>query len=137
MNFNQFSEKLSIKLTPLRRLILLIMWKSDKPLKAYDILNRLSKTKENAKPPTVYRVLDFLAKHEIIHKIQSINSYVICQHPHQSVEAELLMVCDQCHLVTEVVDQDMHTLLAKITVNNHFIASHDVIEIAGLCDRCR
>ena len=85
----------------------------------------------------MYRVLDFLVKHEIIHKIQSINSYVICQHLHQPVETELLMVCDRCHLVTEVVDKNIHTLLAKITVNNHFIASHDVIEIAGLCDHCR
>ena len=49
-----------LNLTPVRRRVLEIVWRSHGPIGAYQILAELSKEREKAAPPTVYRALEFL-----------------------------------------------------------------------------
>ena len=72
-----------VKLTKLRQRVLKLIWKSHGYVKAYDLLNDLKKIDAAAKPPTIYRSLDFLIKHGFIHKIQSLNAFVGCSHPEE------------------------------------------------------
>ncbi len=136
MNFKTYIEQLEIKITPLRQSILSILWKNKSPVKAYTILEQLSKTKQNAKPPTVYRVLDFLIGNGIVHKISSIQSYTLCQKPQEHTDSELLMICNRCSQVTEVIEPVMTALIEKLTTENHFVTKEKSIEITGLCSRC-
>ena len=70
-----------LRLTEIRSQVLELIADSRKPVKAYDLLDRLKDARSNAAPPTVYRALDFLLDNGFIHKLQSINAYVSCHHP--------------------------------------------------------
>ena len=138
MTFNSFCKQLNVKMTRLRQSILSILWHSSKPLKAYDILEKLKETQENAKPPTVYRVLDYLVAEGIIHKLPSIQSYTLCCHPNEHHHsADILMICHDCLNVTEIHDPIMHAVIEKISSENKFSTKNDSIEIRGLCAKCQ
>ena len=64
-------NKKGVKLTKLRQKVLTLILKNHGYVKAYDLLNDLKKNDASAKPPTVYRSLDFLMEHGFIHKIQA------------------------------------------------------------------
>ncbi|MCK5886619.1 MAG: transcriptional repressor, partial [Alcanivorax sp.] len=68
------------RLTPIRERVLELIWQSHKPLGAYDILAKLSSDGHNAALPTVYRALDFLLQHGLVHRIASLNAFVGCAH---------------------------------------------------------
>ncbi|MEM9177060.1 MAG: transcriptional repressor, partial [Myxococcota bacterium] len=75
-----------------------------KPVKAYEMIDVLRETGVGAaKPATVYRALDYLAGHGLVHKIHSLNAYVPCQDPARSEDCQLL-ICDQCEKVLEFCD---------------------------------
>ncbi len=74
-------EDRGLRFTELRERILRMVWQGHKAVKAYDLLDQLSNEGGSAKPPTVYRALDFLMEHGFVHKIESMNAYVGCPHP--------------------------------------------------------
>jgi Fur family zinc uptake transcriptional regulator len=136
--FIQLCSLLELKLTSLRREVLFILWQAAaKPLKAYEVLDNLLKTKLNAKPPSVYRALLFFVNHGVVHKIESIQSYTLCCSPARQLASEVLMVCDKCHNVSEIHDKKMQTLVSKIAIENAFKLRDDVIELKGLCYNCQ
>ena len=53
-------ETRRIRMTPLRKRVLELVWSSHSPIGAYDILGVLHSERGGAAPPTVYRALDFL-----------------------------------------------------------------------------
>ena len=65
-----------VKFTVLRERVLKLIWKSHTYVKAYDLLDDLKKIDPSAKPPTVYRSLDFLIENGFIHKIESLITFV-------------------------------------------------------------
>ena len=89
-----------VKLTKLRQRVLKLIWKSHGYVKAYDLLNDLKKIDAAAKPPTIYRSLDFLIKHGFIHKIQSLNAFVGCSHPEEHKNCYFL-ICKECNNIEE------------------------------------
>lgn len=134
--FIEYYNTLDRKLTSLRRDVLYILWCEQKPLKAYEILDILLKTKPNATPPTVYRALTFFVASNIVHKIESIQSYTLCCEPDKHWSSEVLMVCNICHQVIEVYDAEVRTLVANITTKHSFRLNPDAIELKGLCQSC-
>jgi DNA-binding PadR family transcriptional regulator len=50
------------RLTPPRRRVLEMLLKAGQPVKAYDLIAAFGDGGPPAKPPTVYRALDFLSK---------------------------------------------------------------------------
>ena len=62
------------RLTKIRRKVLRLLLESSEPSKAYDLLANLD-GEGSAKPPTVYRALDFLQDVGLAHKIESLNAY--------------------------------------------------------------
>ena len=52
-------------------------------------------------PITVYRALDFLLAHGLVHKIESRNAFIACSHPHDGEPAALL-ICENCGMVAEL-----------------------------------
>ena len=126
-----------MKLTSLRKHVLYILWSEKKPLKAYDILEELLKTKTNATPPTVYRALMFFLESGIVHKIESIQSYTLCCEPEKHLPLEVLMVCNVCHSVIEVYDEPIRRLLDELSHDHEFQLKQNAIELKGLCKTCR
>ncbi len=134
--FKEYLITFPLRLTSLRKEVLYILWCANKPLKAYEILDSLLKTKPNSTPPTVYRTLIFFLNANVVHKIESIQSYTLCSEPEKHLPSEILMVCNDCHQVIEIYDAKMRELVANIARDNNFHLKQDVIELKGSCKIC-
>ena len=125
----------SLRLTPIRRKVLEIIWQSHKPVKAYDILAQLSTDEHIEKPPTVYRALDFLIKNNLIHKIESANAFIGCETDHSMLDSKFF-VCDVCDEVKEVCEPKLDKSLLAASNKLGFIPNQTTIEIHGTCAKC-
>lgn len=131
-----FCQKKGLRLTPIRRRVLELIVEMDKPIKAYDLLDRLKKERPGAAPPTIYRALDFLLSHHFIHRIESLNAFVSCMHPDHPHEGQFL-ICNRCHQVVEIEDKMLNERLSNAAKNEGFTPSHQILEIHGCCDDCQ
>jgi Fur family zinc uptake transcriptional regulator len=126
----------SLRLTPLRREVLELVAKARRPVKAYDLLESLRDRHAGAAPPTVYRALDFLLENGFIHKLESINAFVFCQHPAEAHQVPFL-ICDVCESATEVCDEGAIAHLIERQAHDFgFRAKAQTLEVHGVCRRC-
>lgn len=137
--FIEYCKTQTLRFTSLRKQVLYLLWCTEKPLKAYEMLELLVKIKPNAQPSALYRVLDYFVTMGIVHKIDSLQSYVLCQESNKKQALELLMVCHKCSYVQEIVDISMQVLgmVQKIVKPYHFQLSQDPIELSGICQNCK
>jgi Fur family zinc uptake transcriptional regulator len=124
-----------LRLTEIRMQVLQIIAQSEKPLKAYDLLDRLKDDRSNAAPPTVYRALDFLIENGFIHKLQSINAYVSCHHP-SIVHQVPFLICDVCESADEICDERVSGLLTDQAKAHGFRTRSQTLEVHGVCKQC-
>ncbi len=122
-------------LTELRRSVLGLILEAEGPLTAYRLLDRLRETRKRAVPPTVYRALDFLLEHRLIHKLERLNAFVSCaetgrEHPVQ------FLICRQCGGVTEIEDRAAANALEHAAERQGFHPRNAVVEIEGTCAAC-
>ena len=125
-----------VRFTELRRRILTLLWENHRPTKAYAILDKLWASNTRAKPPTVYRTLDFLLQHCLIHKLNSLNAYIGCGHPHKQHQCYFL-ICRQCGDIRECCSNQLTTTITQIADRNKFTPRYVALEIAGTCHPCR
>ena len=124
------------RFTPLRRTVLELLWSSHKPIKAYDLLAMLAQTHERPAPPTVYRALDFLQDAGLVHKLESINSYIGCGEPGRLHQGQFL-ICESCGVVAELDDAALTSRIDSNARKIGFKVSDETIEISGLCRQCQ
>ena len=121
-------------MTPLRREVLKLLLESGRPAKAYDLMGQM-KGDSAAKPPTVYRALEFLMDMGLAHRIESLNAFVACGHWHHGHSA-VFLICEKCGWSGEMhADQSMKKLAQEIAAVG-FSMRASVMEIRGLCERC-
>ncbi|WP_106478185.1 Fur family transcriptional regulator [Phytohalomonas tamaricis] len=125
-----------VRFTPIRRRVFEMISESPSGLKAYELLDRLSSEHAAARPPTVYRALDFLIEQGLVHRIESFNAYVACPCPNHSRGFQL-MICRNCGLVEEIHQHDVTTLLDQVAASHGFSIERQTIELSGLCAECR
>lgn len=123
-----------LRLTPVRRKVLSLVWDSHEPAGAYQILARLPRTTRAPAPMTVYRALDFLVEAGLVHRVDSLNAFIGCPQADQLHNAQLL-VCRRCHGVQEVIDQAVGKALARSN-ESHGFAPDAPFEIKGICSAC-
>jgi Fur family transcriptional regulator, zinc uptake regulator len=128
-------EARGLRLTPLRLRVLEMIAASDKPVKAYDLLDRLKDERAGAAPPTVYRALDFLLENSFIHKLESINAYVSCHHPLEAHQVPFL-ICDVCAGAVEICDARVAALLSQQAAEHGFKPRAQTLEVHGVCADC-
>jgi Fur family transcriptional regulator, zinc uptake regulator len=125
-----------VRLTSLRRRILDQILNTDGVIKAYDLIHELSSADRSIKPPTVYRSLAFLLDQGFIHRIESLNGFVACNHPGEAHET-LLMICDTCGHIHEMHTEDISEALDQAADQEGFAISTKVVELHGLCRGCQ
>ena len=128
-------NKKGVKLTKLRQKVLTLILKNREYVKAYDLLNDLKKNDASAKPPTVYRSLDFLMEHGFIHKIQSLNAFVGCSHPEEHEDCYFL-ICKECKNIEECCSNKVKKVLTSTSGKNNFSPNQVTLEITGICQDC-
>lgn len=135
-NAQSICDGKGVRFTPLRRQVLEMIWENHGPVKAYDLLDRLKGGETPARPPTVYRTLDFLLENGLAHKLNSLNAYVGCSHPLETHECYFLM-CVQCGDITECCSAALADSIKDTARKNRFTPSHITLEIQGVCSACK
>lgn len=123
------------RLTPLRRRVLELIWSSHQPVGAYAILDHLRDGDRGAAPPTVYRALDFLMEQGLIHKLESLNAFIGCDHP-QNRHVSQFLICTKCGSAVEIQDAGISTAVKKSAAEAGFTVGRLTIELQGLCPTC-
>jgi Fur family zinc uptake transcriptional regulator len=136
------------KLTALRRQVLSLILDSEVPLGAYALLDRLKPTHPGAAPPTVYRALEFLTEHRLVHRIERLNAFIGCRvgcsdachahghGDHDHAHAAQFLICGRCGAVEEVEDAEVAAALAAAARRAGFVPAHATVEIEGTCRAC-
>lgn len=125
-----------MRLTPIRRRVLEIMLQSHKALGAYDLLPYLEQEGLGNKPVAAYRALDFLMSKGLVHRIEGMNAYVACDHPHEN-HAPAFMVCRDCKSVSEAHAAPEKGQLGQAAKEAGFEIERTVVEAVGLCAECQ
>ncbi len=131
----QICQERGVRLTSQRRQVLEIIFSHEKPMGAYDVLDCLKQNLPQAKPPTVYRALDFLLAQGLLHRLESLNAFVGCIHP-DHLHASQFLICRECGLVEELESKSVDRTLDKALKDSGFEADAQVIEVTGRCARC-
>ena len=127
----------STKLTNNQQTVLDLLEKSKEPLKAYAILFDIQKKGIKA-PLQVYRALDKLIEIGKVHKIESKNSYIACEHKNcDSSTSTSFLICETCDHVTELKKKNLSEYFAKQSVQANFKYAKHNLEIYGVCKDCK
>jgi Fur family zinc uptake transcriptional regulator len=124
-----------VNLTPLRKRIFEIVWRQHEPIGAYEILAELSRDREKAAPPTVYRALEFLQHAGLVHRLDTLNAFLGCDRP-EDEHAGQFLVCSVCRRVAEIEDSVLNRALQDRARTLGFRLEASAVEIKAVCTRC-
>jgi Fur family transcriptional regulator, zinc uptake regulator len=128
-------ERRGSRLTAQRRDVLGCVARSHSAVGAYDIIERMAEQGTRPAPITIYRALEFLLAHGLVHKIESRNAFVACSHSHEGQPAAML-ICETCGIVAELDAPDIFGGLKSAASLQGFTAHHTVVEMTGQCSTC-
>jgi Fur family transcriptional regulator, zinc uptake regulator len=131
----QACRERGLNLTPIRAQALRQIAQAGKPVKAYELLERMRGGPGASAPPTVYRALDFLLENGFIHRLVSINAFLACHHPlaHHVVP---ILICKACESAQELEDETLAAQLDALARAQRFEPTSSYLEVLGLCARC-
>ncbi len=127
------------QLTKNQDLVLGALKRSEAPLSAYVILDKLRDHGFRA-PLQVYRALEKLIEMGLVHRLESLNAFVACAHSgegccsHHGTVA--FAICNACGHVMEFHDHTVEHRLSDWARGKGFKQEKTTIEIRGLCASC-
>lgn len=123
-------------LTPARTKVLELLLSNHRAMGAYELLEGLQAEGFAAQPPVAYRALDYLMEHGLVHKIERLNAFVACTHPHEQHEPGFI-ICTSCNLVAETQNPEPPSSVDKTAQQAGFVISEIIVEALGLCPNCQ
>ncbi|MGA1834161.1 Fur family transcriptional regulator [Rhizobium wenxiniae] len=135
----QTVDDIESKLTRNQRLVLTVLEEADQPLSAYRILDNLRQ--EGLKAPLqIYRALERLMDMGRVHRLESLNAFVICTHAcagHVHRHFTAFQICDACGQVEEFHDDQIERELLRHARKTGFVIRNSTIESRGICRKCQ
>lgn len=130
-----------LRLTAQRRQVMGLLLTQAGPVSAYELLHELQQRYQpGAKPPTIYRALDFLVAAGLAHRLASTNRYLACDHlacEHGHDDGTLFLVCDDCGAVQESsMDNPLKKELSRSLGREGFTVGMQPVEMHGQCSVC-
>lgn len=123
-------------LTKNQNLVLDTLTRAEGPLSAYTILDRLRGSGLRA-PLQVYRALEKLLAFGLVHRLESLNAFVACAHPHCHAQGLVAFaICEDCGQVDEFSDALVRERLGAWSASSGFKVEKTTIEIRGRCAAC-
>lgn len=109
---------------------------ADGPLSAYTILDALRSDGFRA-PLQVYRALDKLVELGLVHRLESLNAFVACDHPDGDRHGAIAFaICEDCGRVEEFGDTEITDRLGNWARAEKFRLDKTIIELRGTCQSC-
>lgn len=107
-----------------------------RPVSAYELIEALRDQGVTA-PPTVYRALNRLIEDGLAHRLESLNAFVACNHPHHHHTGKAVFaICDDCGSVTEFDSETAEKSLAQWAKKAGFKVRAMTLELRGQCKAC-
>jgi Fur family zinc uptake transcriptional regulator len=129
-----------VKLTDKRKHVLMCLLESNRALSAYEIIDDLkNKYQICIQAMSIYRILDFLIKENLAHKLQLTKKYIACSHITCSHEHQLsqFLICCECGLVKEIIINKSLVDNLRTTIENaDYCFSSPQLELSCLCNNC-
>jgi Fur family zinc uptake transcriptional regulator len=124
------------KLTRNQQVVMSALKTVGQPLSAYQILDLAAVRAKGLKAPlTIYRALDKLIEHGLVHRIESLNAFVICDHePHS--EPAAFMICQDCRTTIEFSTNSLRRSIARYAGEHGFQMEGMHLEVSGHCVQC-
>ncbi|RUO34338.1 transcriptional regulator Zur [Aliidiomarina shirensis] len=129
-------QRRGVRMTPTRREVFAILTEQEGAVGAYDLLDLLKAEVPNAKPPTIYRALEFLQSQGFVHKVSSSNSYVLCSHFEKQHPVQML-ICTHCGNVQEIHSSGVHQAFVEQAEKQGFTVQQQTVEALGVCSNCQ
>ncbi len=130
---------LTMDLTKNQSLVMNALSDAKTPLSAYTILDVLRDHGFRA-PLQVYRALDKLVEFGLVHRLESLNAFVACQHPScegEKNETILFTICEKCGSVQELLSDKLVGAMRNLADEIDFTLKESVIELRGICSNCK
>lgn len=130
-----------VKLTPKRENVLSSLIQGQEAMSAYELAEKYRTLFDQSIPAmSVYRILDFLAEHSLVHKLSSANKYIACSHISCSHDHQIpqFLICETCNSVTEIAIKS--TVIDELTSSvekTGFSLSTNQLELKGFCQNCQ
>ncbi len=131
-------EASNTDLTKNQKLVMGALSNANGPLSAYTILDELREHGFRA-PLQVYRALEKLVELGLVHRLESLNAFVACQHTScggDRKENVLFAICETCGNVQELVNDKLLKTVKTLASDVEFNLSQSVIELRGQCANC-
>ena len=136
-NLLNYCLKNKKSLTPSRTLVIKTLSKHKKPISAYELRDEINnKGNVNINISQIYRVLEFWIDLGLIHKISSINKFLLCITPEEK-HTHMLNFCTVCEKVFETCNEQMGLNLKKSTAKLDLEFNNTrSVEIPVICPKC-
>ena len=135
MSSNHTHNKKNQTLTKNQRIVLNLLQDSGEPLKAYFILDSLKKEGLNS-PLQVYRALDKLVELGKIHKVESLNSFIICNNSNCASNTAFT-ICERCGKVKEIKNNNLTEGVNELVRENKLNITRYNLEFYVVCRSCK
>ena len=119
--------------TSSRRRVLELLLQAGAPAKAYDLMAAFDEGGAPAKPPTIYRALEFLEQQGLVHRITGINAFIACG-ADRAVHTAAFLICDCCGSAEEF--DPRADSVAAIAADHGFEVEGVTLEVRGRCRWC-
>ena len=135
MSSNHTHNKKNQTLTKNQWIVLNLLQDSGEPLKAYFILDSLKKEGLNS-PLQVYRALDKLVELGKIHKVESLNSFIICNNSNCASNTAFT-ICERCGKVKEIKNNNLTEGVNELVRENKLNITRYNLEFYVVCNTCK
>jgi Fur family transcriptional regulator, zinc uptake regulator len=124
------------ELTRNQQLVFDAMQHAGAPMSAYALLDQLRNDGLKA-PLQIYRALDKLVEQGLVHRLETLNAFVACQHSHDHGHvATVFMICETCGSVAECSNACLNGDLSEVASGAGFSVAKTSIELRGKCGKC-
>ncbi len=136
MTKNMQMNKKKKPLTKNQLLVLEALRNANIALSAYSLLEALRDFGFRA-PLQVYRALDTLIELGKVHRIESMNAFIACEHSLcESSDMTAFIICNECEKVSEVEDKELSDYMQIRAEKFGLFAPKTKVEFHGLCPGC-
>lgn len=130
------------RLTPIRTQVLILLLQAGRSLKAYELLDMMKAHHKSSQPATVYRALEFLVQEGFVHRVDTVNGWVVCnsfnnEDEESSDDVSVIAVCSRCSKVQELDHTDISPYISKLLEEAGFEHRAPKTEIRSICRECR
>ena len=129
-----------VPITAKRVEVLSILLTSKCAVSAYEIADLYEEAFHDPVPViTVYRVLNFLQQKDLVHKLETANKFIVCEHIscQHTHHASQFLICKECMLVKELSVSDAEfEKISKTVKQAGFHIQTNQLEMNCICDDC-